>query len=121
MVQLGSLTGEQIWYHYLAVAIKSAVIVGLLIATSRYAVMVGKASMEEAIKNSDRRHAISFGRFYLEAFGEEATWDRVKEVFQHWNIDKGEHLSQVTPEQFDPQFFEKFTELVKVLAEATKR
>jgi hypothetical protein len=42
--------------------------------------------MREALKNADRRHAINFGKFYLESYGAAAEWSQVKEAFEHWNI-----------------------------------
>jgi hypothetical protein len=42
--------------------------------------------MQEALKNADRRHAINFGKFYLESYGAAADWTQVKEAFEHWNI-----------------------------------
>lgn len=117
VARLGSTTGGQYWYQYIALAIKSVVVIALLIAASKYSFNLGKADMEEALKNSDRIHAISFGRFYLAAFGDDATWDQLKEVFQHWNIDKGDRLSQFTPDQFDPKFMEAIIELAKIMGQ----
>jgi hypothetical protein len=42
--------------------------------------------MREALKNADRRHAINFGKFYLESYGAAADWTQIKEAFEHWNI-----------------------------------
>jgi hypothetical protein len=42
--------------------------------------------MREALKNGDRRHAINFGKFYLESYGAAAEWSQIKEAFEHWNI-----------------------------------
>jgi hypothetical protein len=43
--------------------------------------------VKEALKNADRRHAINYGKFYLESYGAAADWSQIKEAFEHWNID----------------------------------
>ena len=57
----------------------------------------------EALKCSDRIHAIAFGKFYLQAYGDKATWAELKEVFQYWNIDRASTFSGLDPTQIDPQ------------------
>lgn len=71
--------------------------------------------MVEALRNADRSHAISFGEFYLNAFGEDLEWKEVKEAFQHWNIDRGSSFLTQDSAQFDPKLFETAVELAKVL------
>jgi hypothetical protein len=44
-------------------AIKSVVLIGLLLALAKYSFTLGKSFMDESLKNSDRIHAISFGKF----------------------------------------------------------
>lgn len=65
---------------------KSAVLLGLLTAISKYALSLGKMNDAKAEKLADRRHAISFGKFYLNIYGAEASPEDVVSVFQHWNI-----------------------------------
>jgi hypothetical protein len=59
--------------------------------------------MSESLKCSDRIHAIGFGKFYLKAYGEKATWLELKEVFQHWNIDRSSTFAALDSSQIDPQ------------------
>lgn len=77
------------WIEFAGFAAVGAVVLGLLIAVARFAFMLGKSFMVEALRNSDRIHAISFGEFYLRAFPDKLEWAQVKDAFQHWNIDKG--------------------------------
>ena len=72
--------------------------------------------MGEALKNSDRVHAISFCKFYLRAYGEKATWVEIKEVFQHWNIAKDSAFSVLDSKEFDPNFLGAAVELAKVMS-----
>ena len=45
--------------------------------------------MVEAIRSSDRRYAISFGKFFLDAYGSGATREELLKAFSSWNIDNG--------------------------------
>lgn len=72
--------------------------------------------MSESLKNSDRRHAISFGNFYLRAYGEKATWHEIKEAFQHWNIAKESAFSALNPKEFDPDFLGMAVKVARALA-----
>lgn len=115
IARFGEVTDQQ-WIRLAYLGLKSAIVIGLLIAGSKYAFTLGKSYMTEALKNADRGHAISFGRFYLRAFGVDASWTELKEVFQHWNIDKNSSFSVLDSNQFDPKFLETVIEVAKLLA-----
>lgn len=74
------------WEFLVFVLFKGLVAVALIAAFSRYAFLFSTSYMQEALKNADRRHAINFGKFYLESYGAAADWAQVKEAFEHWNI-----------------------------------
>lgn len=96
--------------------IKSILLLGLLIALSKYAFSLGKSAMNEALKNADRKHAISFGNFYMEAFSDGISSDEVKEIFSDWNL--GTHEGRGTRDEasdFDPKLLEQFTKLVEAI------
>jgi len=103
------------------IAIKSIVIVGLLLACSKYSFTLGKTYLNESLKNADRLHAISFGKFYLDAYGQNANWQELKEAFQHWNIDKESQFSKLNPADFDPKFIELVVELSKIISDRMKK
>lgn len=65
---------------------KGLIAVGLLAGLAKYSFLFSNSYMQEALKNADRRHAINFGKFYLESYGAAAEWSQVKEAFEHWNI-----------------------------------
>lgn len=103
------------WPALVELAITGVVVVGLLIALAKYAFSLGKSFMVEALRNADRRHAISFGKFYLRANGSAIDWAEVKDVFQHWNIDKGSQFIGQQAADFDPQIFAMAVEIAKAV------
>lgn len=81
-----SLPNPLTWQFVIFSALKGAVGLGLFVAVSRYAFVLGNSYMREALRNGDRRHAINFGKFYLESYGAAADWNQIKDAFEHWNI-----------------------------------
>ncbi|EBI4610144.1 toll/interleukin-1 receptor domain-containing protein [Salmonella enterica] len=49
-------------------AIKGVTVVALLLGLARYSFLMAKTHQLEALKNADRLHAISFGKFYMRVF-----------------------------------------------------
>ncbi len=99
----------------IVVSLKALIVVGLLGACAKYAFALGKSYASEALKCSDRMHAIRFGEFYLRAFGDKTRWEELKEVFQHWNIDRSSTFSNLDASSFDPKVVEALVELAKSL------
>lgn len=81
-----SLPSPITWEFLAFSAFKGLIAVALLAGLAKYAFLLGNSYMQEALKNADRRHAINFGKFYLESYGAAADWSQVKEAFEHWNI-----------------------------------
>ena len=75
------------WEFIVFSAFKGLVGLALFAALAKYAYVLGNLYMREALKNGDRRHAINFGKFYLESYGAAAEWSQIKDAFEHWNID----------------------------------
>jgi uncharacterized membrane protein YecN with MAPEG domain len=101
--------------NLLLVALKSVVVIGLLGACAKYAFSLGKSYASEALKSSDRMHAIRYGEFYLRAFGEKTKWEEIKEVFQHWNIDRNSAFAALDATSFDPKLIESMLELARLI------
>ncbi|MFK7602434.1 toll/interleukin-1 receptor domain-containing protein [Deinococcus sp. SM5_A1] len=99
------------------ISFKSLFVVALIIAGVKYAFDLLKAHMNESLKNSDRIHAISFGEFYLDAYGENANWEEIKEVFQHWNINSESYFTKLDSKNYEPDLLEKAIDLVKAASE----
>ena len=74
--------------------------------------------MSESLKSADRMHAISFGKFYLKVYGSDDTWPELKEVFQHWNIDRSSSFSSQTTAEFDPKIIESMLEFIRVFEQS---
>lgn len=96
------------------------VLLALIISISRFLFLIGKSFMVESLRNSDRIHAISFGEFYLKAFGDKADWNEIKEAFQHWNIDKGSTFISQSANDFDPEIFKNIIEFTKLITKGNK-
>ncbi len=73
------------------------------------------------MKNADRSHAISFGKFYLDAYGASAKWEELKEAFQYWNINNESSFSKIDTNQYDPKFVELVVELSKIISSRTDK
>lgn len=91
------------------------VLLAVIISVARFLYLIGKSFMVESLRNSDRIHAISFGEFYLKAYGEKADWNEIKDAFQHWNIDGGSSFSSQSANDFDPEVFKNIIEFTKVI------
>jgi hypothetical protein len=65
-------------------------------------------------------HAIRFGDFYLNAFGEKVEWSELKEAFQHWNIDRLSTFSGLDASQIDPQILTLFGQMATVFGSKGK-
>ena len=87
-------------------------IVIMLISLSKLLFTLAKSFMVEAILFSYRIHAISFGKFFLDAYGAEATREEVLEAFSSWNIDNGNtSFRNQSSEDYDP----KIAEIINIL------
>ena len=95
---------------------KSLFLIGLFIAASRYSFNLGKTYMNESLKNADRIHAISFGKFYLQVFSEDINSEDLKDVFKDWNTNHESSFMKLDSNEFDPKMLElflKFAETIK--------
>lgn len=112
---------DQVWGTYILIVLKSIIVIGLLIAASKYVFTLGKSFMHESLRNADRIHAISFGEFYLKAYGDRiGTHTEVKEIFQEWNIDKPTAFSSIDTAAYDPKFSDNLVEIIKTLSSKIK-
>jgi hypothetical protein len=116
IVRIGQINGA--WLGIAEFGILGLIAVGLLVALAKFAFTLGKSFMVEALRTADRVHAISFGQFYLNAFGDRAEWASVKEALQHWNIDRGSAFLSQEPGQFDPKLLETAVAIAKAVTAA---
>ncbi|GEM65964.1 hypothetical protein SF1_39460 [Sphingobacterium faecium NBRC 15299] len=107
-----------IWFTIVITLVKSIIIIGLLLACSKYTFTLGKSFMHEALRNADRIHAISFGEFVIKAYGEKITsYAEINEIFQNWNIDKSSSFQNLDTNSYDPKFSDNLVDIIKTLTE----
>ena len=119
-ITLALAAGPPSWTQFAYITLKNILAIALLGAAAKYAFTLGKSFTSEALKASDRLHAISFGRFYLQVYGETATWPEVKEAFAQWNIDRRSSFSDIDVASIDPQVMAVLMEAAKSLSSLTK-
>lgn len=100
------------WSKTTFFAIKSILIIVLLVSASKYSFNLAKSYMNESLKISDRIHAISFGKFYLQVFNQQIEPTELKDIFQNWNINNQSSFIHQKTNDFDPQFIEKIIDLI---------
>lgn len=100
------------WSKTIFFAIKSALIIILLIASSKYSFTLGKSYMNETMKIADRIHAISFGKFYLQVFNKRIETEELKDIFRDWNISNQSSFMGQKSEDFDPKLLDKISGII---------
>ncbi|WP_368204971.1 hypothetical protein [Aeromonas sp. s5] len=110
----GSMNSNDItWQFLLFTLFKGGVTVGLLVGISKYAYVFSSSYMHESLKNADRRHAINFGKFYLQSYGAAADWAEVKEAFEHWNISGTNAFTRKEPAGGDETTLDKAVQAIE--------
>lgn len=94
---------------------RNILIIALLVAVSRYSFNLGKTYMNESLKNSDRVHAISFGKFYLQVFGTDVRPDDLKDVFKDWNANNESSFLKLESQEIDPQVLSSILKLMELI------
>ncbi len=101
------------WQFMIFALFKGIITVGLLVGVAKYSFLFSSSYMQESLKNADRRHAINFGKFYLESYGATADWSEVKEAFEHWNITGSNAFSNREDVSLDSDTLDKAISLVE--------
>ena len=108
-----------ITWEFIAFSVfKGLVAVALLAGLAKYSFLFSSSYMQEALKNADRRHAINFGKFYLESYGAAAEWSQVKEAFEHWNITGSNAFKRSDESMPDISALEKAVALIERASKA---
>lgn len=98
--------------YMIAYGVTCLFIIIILISLSKLLFTLAKSFMVEAIRCSDRIHAISFGKFFLDAYGAEASREEVLKAFSSWNIDNGStSFRNQSGEDYDP----KIADIINIL------
>lgn len=103
------------WPLLIFISFKGLVVLSVLGLWARHAFTVSNAYMHEAIKRSDRAHAINFGKLYFEIYGNAVDRSELVEIFENWNIASESAFSKIKIKDQDVQVVEQIKELVKVI------
>ena len=96
------------WLFFTYLILKGLVVIGLLGAYSKHCFNQGNAYLHEALKRSDRVHAIRFGKLYLEIYGNNVQKEDMKSIFENWNLDSNSAFTKVPSPNFEPKIIEQF-------------
>ena len=83
--------------------LRGTIMIALLAAWSKYAFKQAAAYKHEALKRSERTHAIKFGKMYLEIYRGKFDMHEFKAVFEHWNINPGTAFQPNGNLDFEPK------------------
>lgn len=108
------------WFFFSYLILKGLIVVTLFGALATHSFNLGNAYMHEALKRSDRMHAINFGKLYLEIYGKEVSQYDMKDIFENWNLESDSAFTKIKPSNFDPKIIEQFTDVLKAFNEAKK-
>lgn len=100
------------WQTLVFISFKGLIVLGVLGLWAKHAFAVSNAYMHEAIKRSDRAHAINFGKLYLEIYGNSVDRKELIDIFENWNITSESAFARVNSD-FEPKIIEKFSDVVK--------
>lgn len=105
------------WEAIVFAVFRGVVALAMFAALAKYSFMLSTSYMQEALKNSDRCHAINYGKFYLETYGAAAEWNQVKEAFEQWNIIGTNAFSKQNEPELKASSLNDLVSLVKGLHE----
>lgn len=106
------------WEFITFALFKGLIAVALFAALAKYSLLFSNSYMREALKNADRRHAINFGKFYLESYGAAADWTQIKEAFEHWNITGDNAFSKNEDSKLDVTTLEKVATAIEKIGKS---
>jgi hypothetical protein len=106
------------WEFITFIVFKGIIAAALLAGLAKYAFLLSTSFMQESLKNADRRHAINFGKFYLESYGAAADWSQVKEAFENWNISGSNAFTQQDNSMPDLTALEKALSVIERIGKA---
>lgn len=103
----------------IGLGLKSALVLALALAMAKYCRQIGESFMNQAIVAKHRANALSFGLFFLQAYGADAERSEILEVFQGWTEDSVAEFSRRSDgsdaTKFDPEFLTKIESIVKAI------
>ena len=114
--EFSNTTKEEIsWLFFGYLMLKGLIVIGLFGAWAKHAFNQSNAYMHEALKRSERTHAISFGKLYLEIYGNDVSKQDMKSIFENWNMESQSAFKDIKQEDFQPQTLDKLKEIIGVM------
>ncbi|WBM70927.1 hypothetical protein OH773_01265 [Buttiauxella sp. WJP83] len=101
------------WLFFLFLLVKGLIIVTLFGAWAKHAFNIANAYVHEALKRSDRMHAISFGKFYLEVYGNKVGQSEMRDIFENWNINTDSAFTKIKEPDFSLKHLEQLSTVVE--------
>lgn len=115
---VGTPLADLPWQTLLFVSFKGLIVLSVLGLWAKHAFTVSNAYMHEAIKRSDRAHAINFGKLYLEIYGNAVERKELIDIFENWNIASESAFSKANPTGFEPEIIGKIESALKAFDKA---
>ena len=106
---------EVSWLFFGYLMLKGLIVIGLFAAWAKHAFNQSNAYMHEALKRSERTHAISFGKLYLEIYGNDVSKEDMKSIFENWNMESKSAFKDIKQEDFQPQTLDKLKDIIGVM------
>lgn len=103
------------WLFFGYLMLKGLIVIGLFGAWAKHAYSQSNAYMHEALKRTDRTHAISFGKLYLEIYGNDVSKEDMKSIFENWNMESQSAFKDIHQVDFQPQTLDKLKDIVGLM------
>ena len=100
------------WLFFAYLMLKGLIIIGILAAWAKHAFTQSNAYMHEALKRSERIHAISFGKLYLEIYGNNVDKQEMKSIFENWNMESLSAFKDIKVDDFQPKINEHIKDIL---------
>ncbi len=103
------------WLFFGYLMLKGLIVIGLFCAWAKHAYNQSNAYMHEALKRTERTHAISFGKLYLEIYGNDVSKEDMKSIFENWNMESQSAFKEIQQVDFQPQTLDKLKDIIGLM------
>lgn len=107
------------WLFFGYLLLKGLIVISLFAALARHCYTISNAYMHESLKRSDRMHAINFGKFYLEVYGNEVSQVDMKAAFENWNLDSDSAFVKMKTASLEPKVIGQVAQIFESLAKTS--
>ncbi len=107
--------GDVSWLFFGYLMLKGLIVIGLFAAWAKHAFSQSNAYMHEALKRTERIHAISFGKLYLEIYGNDVNKQDMKSIFENWNMESQSAFKDIKQEDFQPKSLQNLKDIISLI------